>query len=633
MNSLNNIRIHTKILTVVILVLALNITVAVVVYLGIQDSQERDADVTFTHDLIAKSDELLRQVVNMETGERGFTISGNEEYLEPYNRGISNYNEVLEELRSALEGRRDDDTVEQEARDIATSQLALLDEIDENVQEWQRTALEPIIEMRREVIAGERDFEDVAEFMSSGLGRSQQNAIEAQILDFRAVEEDLLAERNAESQRANTMLLWTLIAGTSTAALLGLVMAFVISSSIARRVNQVAGAARSMAGGNLEETYHLPEGNDEIGVMADAFSRMADTIRTQLAEQRRYNDELRAANDAKVARDYLETVVRDYSSFASEVAKGNLAARLSVNGSGDELSQLGHDLNRMVEGLHIITMQVKEASNSIGSTAAEILAATTQQAASTTEQSSAITQTSTTIEEVKAIAQQMAQQATQVAQDSQSALQVSQQGTQAVEDTITSMGQIRQRVESIAQTILSLAEQTQAIGAITKTVSELADQSNLLALNAAIEAARAGEQGKSFAVVAQNVRELAERSKDATGQVREILEEIQRATNAAVLVTEEGSKGVDSGTRLASDAGQVIHRIAAEVEGGAQSNSQMAAAANQQTAGMEQIGQAMVSIQQAMTQTMSSTRQAERAAKDLNELAQSLQETIANYHL
>ncbi|MEI8166770.1 MAG: methyl-accepting chemotaxis protein, partial [Chloroflexales bacterium] len=165
------------------------------------------------------------------------------------------------------------------------------------------------------------------------------------------------------------------------------------------------------------------------------------------------------------------------------------------------------------------------------------------------------------------------------------------------------------------------------------TVSELADQSNLLALNAAIEAARAGEQGKSFAVVAQHVRELAERSKGATGQVREILSDIQRATNAAVLVTEEGTKGVESGAKLASQAGQMIHRIAGEVEGGSQANIQMAAAAQQQMAGMEQIGQAMGSIQQATTQALASTRQAERAAQDLHTLAQNLQKVVAAYRL
>jgi methyl-accepting chemotaxis protein len=314
------------------------------------------------------------------------------------------------------------------------------------------------------------------------------------------------------------------------------------------------------------------------------------------------------------------------------IGAGDLTRRIQVR-SHDELGALAVSFNQMTASLHQMTTQVQQASNSIITAAAEILAATSQQAASAAEQSSAITQTTTTIEEIKLIADQTAQQAHQVAQDSQKALAVARQGSSAVEDTVNGMSQIRTRVESIAQTILMLSEQAQAIASIITTVSELADQSNLLALNAALEAARAGEQGKSFAVVAQQVRDLAERSKRATAQVRDILSEIRNATNTAVLVTEEGTKGVEAGGKLAGQAGQVIHRIAQEVESGAQANMQMAAAAQQQTAGMEQIGQAMGSIAQATTQALASTRQAERAAQDLHVLAQSLQQSVTVYRL
>jgi methyl-accepting chemotaxis protein len=316
----------------------------------------------------------------------------------------------------------------------------------------------------------------------------------------------------------------------------------------------------------------------------------------------------------------------------NRLASGDLTARVDLVRS-DELGLLASSFNHMAASLQTMTSQVQQATGAITSAAAEILAATTQQVASAAEQSAAITQTTTTIEEVKTIALQTSQQASEVAQESQTTLQIARQGTQSVEETLGGMTRIRERVQEIAQTILTLAEQSQAIGTIISTVNDLSNQSNLLALNAAIEAARAGEQGKSFAVVAQNVRDLAERSKAATTQVQTILNEIQRATNNAVLVTEEGSKGAEAGGKLAAQAGQVIHRIAHEVESGAQANVQIAAAAQQQTAGVDQVGQAMLNIQQATTQALAGTRQAERAAQDLHALAQSLQQAVAAYRL
>lgn len=391
-------------------------------------------------------------------------------------------------------------------------------------------------------------------------------------------------------------------------------------------------ATQAIAHGDLHQRVQFDR-RDEIGKLATSFNAMADSLQARIAaEQAAQAEAMRLQAQEAESRQILEDTVAIYLAFVRQIAQGDLSHRVPVTQDG-ALGHLGHGLNGMAEKLRDIIQRIKQASANIATASAEILAATTLQASSAAQQSSAISQTSLTVEQIKAIAEQTAQQALSASQESQALLHVAQQGTHMIEETIDGMVGIRQRVDGIAHTILSLSEQTQTIGAITNTVSEIADQSNLLALNAAIEAARAGEQGKSFAVVAKYVRELAERSKTATEEVQQILDEIQRMTNMAVMVTEEGSKGVEEGVRLSNESGKVIHRLATEVQSGSVTNTQMAQAAHQQSMSIDQIGQAMLDIRQATAETLASTRQAESAARNLDRLAQSLQSMVESYRL
>src|SRR5690606_25164132 len=165
------------------------------------------------------------------------------------------------------------------------------------------------------------------------------------------------------------------------------------------------------------------------------------------------------------------------------------------------------------------------------------MASTSQVAATASETATAVAETTTTVEEVKQTTQLASQKARHVSDTAQKATGIAQSGLIAVDNTIEGMAKIQEQMELIADTVVKLSEQSAAIGEIVATVTDLAEQSNLLAVNAAIEAARAGEHGKGFAVVAQEVKSLSDQSKQATTQVRSILNDVQKAIGSAVMAT------------------------------------------------------------------------------------------------
>jgi methyl-accepting chemotaxis protein len=192
---------------------------------------------------------------------------------------------------------------------------------------------------------------------------------------------------------------------------------------------------------------------------------------------------------------------------------------------------------------------------------------------------------------------------------------------------------IREQAEAVADNVITLSEKTQTIGEIIATVNDIAEQSHLLALNAAIEAAAAGEQGRGFSVVANEIKNLADQSKEATVQVRSILGEIQKGINSSVMLTEEAVKRVESGKKQAELTDSTIGELASSVERSIQAFQQIAAGTNQQQIGLDQIARAVKDIGQASGQTAAGTRQLEQAASNVNAMAQQLRSAVEQYRL
>jgi methyl-accepting chemotaxis protein len=206
-------------------------------------------------------------------------------------------------------------------------------------------------------------------------------------------------------------------------------------------------------------------------------------------------------------------------------------------------------------------------------------------------------------------------------------------GSEATQRTIEKINLISDQMQSIGETVVTLSEQSQAIEAIVSSVQDLADQSNLLAVNASIEAARAGDQGKGFAVVSQEIKSLADESKEATDQIRAILEDTKKWVSAVVMATEQGSKAVDSGVEQSALAGESIKSLVDRVASSAQEASVIAASTQEQLIGIEQASSAMVQIEKAMHQNLEGTSQVETAAKKLEDLGRTLEQLVKYYRV
>ena len=297
----------------------------------------------------------------------------------------------------------------------------------------------------------------------------------------------------------------------------------------------------------------------------------------------------------------------------------------------DEIGELNEAFKKMLEILRSQMQEIGEGINVLSSSTSEIMATVTQLASSAAETATSVSEATSTVEEVKQTADVVNEKAEHVSESGRKTATISNSGMESIKNSIASMNRIQGQMELIATIIVKLSDQSQTINEITSSVNDLAEQSNLLAVNAAIEAAKAGEQGKGFTVVAQEIKSLAEQSKEATAQVRTILTDVQKSISSAVMATEQGNKAVKEGLELSNATDKTIQTLTDSIREAAEASYQIAASSKQQVAGMDQVAEAMEVIKTASAQSAVSTKQTEKAVTDLHDLGDNLKRLIQRY--
>ncbi len=408
----------------------------------------------------------------------------------------------------------------------------------------------------------------------------------------KAVAKTTTTINTAYSQARNPIILSIL------ALIFGSFIAFYVAHIISKPIKKISSIADDIALGNINHDIDI-KSNDEIGMLANSFRMMI-------------------------------AYMKELAQVADSIAHNDLSVTFTPKSEHDTL---GQSFKTMLKSLSAVIQQINNSSTQVASAATEISSSSDQVAQNASNQEMQISQITTAIEEMAATIVETSQNASEATNGAQTASDTAGEGGQIVGETIEGMNRIASVVQESAKNIHQLAESAKQIGEIISVIDDIADQTNLLALNAAIEAARAGEQGRGFAVVADEVRKLAERTGKATGEITKMIKGIQTGTEDAVKSMDQGSIEVNSGRELVDKAGDSLSHVMQNSQEVMNMILQIATATEEQSAAAEEISKNIEMVSTATRESATGAEQSSAAAVQLSQNAEELQNIVGKFKL
>ncbi len=434
-----------------------------------------------------------------------------------------------------------------------------------------------------------------------------------QVLDLEDVAKDL----NEDAQATAFTGTISLTIGGLIAVAIGLGIGYWIAQFFSKNLSHIAQAAQLAASGDYQSRAKITT-KEEIGQMATAFNTMLDRILTTL-------------KTTETERDEMQKRLMVFLVLVSDVGKGDLTKRGEV--TADVFGNLADGFNLMTQRFGQLMKQVREAAERVNKSAGTLRDNANQMAGTAKQQADESVKTLSAVDQLASSMRQVSATAGASSESAKQVLHATEQGRVAVQETVQDMQNIRSSVQRMSKQVKALGDRSLEISNIVTTIRDIANQTNLLALNAAIEAAGAGEAGVRFAVVADQVRKLAESSTQATREIADLVKMIQSETQETVVAMEQESQAVEAGSASALRTGEVFNEISGIAQRSSELAQTIASAAVNQTASTDQVGRSLKDFAGGAAATQKATDSARATVEDMAKLAEGLTSSVAQFKL